>query len=156
MSEADIKKLSPANVVSQLKTYHPMTLISEIDYTFSTVSEGHMIIPVKINGKGPFPFILDTGASHICISQELSEKLQLSGANSDVMGIHGTFETEIAELRSVSLGKARRLKLLAALMDISHVQDSLGIEVHGILGYDFLKKFKVLIDYPKRKIQIYR
>ena len=133
-----------------------MQLISEIEYSYSSVSEGHMIIPVKINGKGPFQFILDTGASHICISQELSDKLKLSGANSDVMGIHGTFETEIAELRSVSLGKARRLKLLAALMDISHVEDSLGTEIHGILGYDFLKKFKLLIDYPNRKIQLYK
>lgn len=133
-----------------------MTLITEIDYNYSTISEGHMILPVKINGKGPFQFILDTGASHICISQQLSEKLKLSGLNSDVMGIHGTFETEITELRSVALGKARRLKLLAAMMDISHVQESLGIEVDGILGYDFLKKFKILIDYPKKKIQIYK
>jgi predicted aspartyl protease len=38
---------------------------------------GRPVVEVKINGKGPFPFILDTGAMFTVIDSSLSDELSL-------------------------------------------------------------------------------
>src|SRR4051794_5882279 len=38
---------------------------------------GRPVVEVKINGKGPFPFILDTGATDTVIDSDLNEELSL-------------------------------------------------------------------------------
>ena len=37
-----------------------------------------MTAPVRINGQGPFPFVVDTGANRTVISAELAARLGLS------------------------------------------------------------------------------
>src|SRR5256885_14841188 len=38
---------------------------------------GRVVVPVTINGKGPFRFIVDTGANHSTISPQLVQALKL-------------------------------------------------------------------------------
>src|SRR5258708_6048524 len=39
---------------------------------------GRIVVPVMINGQGPFRFIVDTGASHSVVSPALAAKLGLT------------------------------------------------------------------------------
>src|SRR5215471_6745999 len=41
-------------------------------------TEGRPVVELKINGKGPYRFILDTGATTTVVSEELSHELSLA------------------------------------------------------------------------------
>src|SRR5437588_11109696 len=55
---------------------------------YRLTSTNHVLVRVKINGKGPYHFILDTGAPALFVSTAVSRKL---GVQPDEQG-WGTFE----------------------------------------------------------------
>ena len=50
------------------------------------------LVIVKINGRGPYQFILDTGASSCCVSKELASELGIKSKSSKLAtGANGSF-----------------------------------------------------------------
>src|SRR5438270_12641544 len=49
----------------------------EVPFELATPNDAAIIVPVKINGHGPFKFVLDTGATFTCIDQKLVDQLNL-------------------------------------------------------------------------------
>jgi hypothetical protein len=49
-----------------------------------------ILVPVKINGQGPYTFVLDTGATFTCIDQKLVDQLKLPETRGQIgVGIVG-------------------------------------------------------------------
>jgi predicted aspartyl protease len=42
---------------------------------FRSSRPGEIVVPVTVNGTGPFPFLLDTGSSHTAVSSSLARQL---------------------------------------------------------------------------------
>jgi clan AA aspartic protease (TIGR02281 family) len=124
---------------------------------FRLVSPDKPIIMVKakVNSKGPFNFAVDTGASVTAISKQTAEKLGIS-LNPSIpkkgRGCCGDIDMSLVSVKSVQVGDIMVKDLQVALMDLSVISEGLGIEVEGIIGYSFMKDYRVIIDYPLRKI----
>jgi predicted aspartyl protease len=129
--------------------------LAKLNYEVAPVSEAHMIVPVKINGEGPFNFILDTGASAVCLSKELTKKLKIrGGSKQEALSASGVFEIKAVKIRSISVQRAQRRNLEVAVMDLSYISEKLETKVEGILGYDYLKSFQLSINYPQQQITL--
>ena len=132
-----------------------MKELARFQYEHSPDSVGHMIVPVKVNGKGPYPFILDTGASHMCVGHDLAETLGLIGEKAEALGAGGQFCARSSILRSVGIKRAYRRGLTVAIIDLTQISASLSRDIYGVVGYDFLRKFKLFVDYPKKEVILY-
>lgn len=103
---------------------------------------GVMLAQVKINGKGPFTFMLDTGADTIFISEQLASKLAInpvSRRDIQVQGFCGLEDAEQARLEHISLLNHQQQNLEAVILS-SPVLDLL--QVDGILGQSFLNQYQ--------------
>ncbi|MGH7495763.1 MAG: aspartyl protease family protein [bacterium] len=112
-----------------------------------------ILLPVLVNGGGPYRFLLDTGASTSILSPKLAAELGISGQPVEALGVMGTPQAELATLDSLRVGDYTVPGLEVAIIDIfGYTSSAAGVEVDGIIGYSFLKQFVVEIDYPRRRI----
>lgn len=105
--------------------------------------------PVRINGAGPFNFVVDTGANRTVVSSELTGALKLrDGGPADIHGVAGveSAPTALIDLFQVDAVTARGLR--APVLP----RDRLGAD--GLLGVDVLYNRRMLIDFVHRHITI--
>ena len=121
-----------------------------------------IVIPVYINEKGPFNFILDTGVAPLLITDpsildtldlRLLRPIKLSG-----LGKGEVIEAYSSNTIDVDIGASRMDNVPSAILksDIFNLSNFLGIHVHGLIGYYFLNSFVVKIDYPGQQMKFYR
>jgi hypothetical protein len=118
---------------------------------FRVTGESTIVVPVTINGAGPFNFMLDTGTTNTLIDRKLAEELHLPPAGARRLAALGKEAvTFLAHADSVSMAGAnvRGLDLLV----INHLADGPPY-VRGSLGEDFMRYFDVLIDNRHHLIQ---
>lgn len=117
-----------------------------------------IIVQVKVNGKGPFNMMLDTGtdpsAIDIATARELGLKLEsvgspATGGGTEVNLVYGII------LPLVELGGVTEKRLEAAAIDLTKVSERLGKPLHGVLGHSLLSGRIVQIDYPNRVVRFY-
>jgi hypothetical protein len=121
---------------------------------FRTAAESMMVVPVTINGAGPFDFLLDTGSTRTLLERRLAEDLHLEPVGKAMLeSTDGAAVTTLAHTDSVSMGGATVRNLCPLVM--SHSAD-LPPKVRGILGEDFLRYFDILIDNHRHLIQFER
>ena len=120
-----------------------------------------IVIPVIVNDV-PLSFLLDTGVSKPIIFNFFNLKEELSIHDTELIFIQGLGNDKpIEALRSsnntVIIGEAVNLNQdLFAIIDSSiNFVPSLGIPVHGIIGYDIFKDFIVEINYSRKFIKLY-
>ncbi|MCW3977260.1 MAG: retroviral-like aspartic protease family protein [Candidatus Bathyarchaeota archaeon] len=116
------------------------------------------IITVKgtINGNGPFNFIFDTGASMTIIEKETAEKLGLcdkAHTTRNALGAGGVLVSSMLNVESIKVDDVEARNLQVGVLDLSNVSKCGCIgEFGGIIGYNFTKDYRVIIDYPKQEI----
>ena len=121
---------------------------------FQLVHDYLIVVPVMVNGTGPWSFLLDTGCTSSMISVELQRQLNAPDVgHSDVALLTEMRRDQRVLLNDVRVGNTifAGLQMLADKMD--NVRN-LVPGLNGILGEDFLSQFDVLIDYDKRWLYI--
>jgi len=109
----------------------------------------HMLAPVGINGQGPFNFLLDTGANASVVSHRLAQKLALTaGPPALVHTVVGVRERPCVVLDQLTVGPRQRRKVRAAALPIR------GSEVDGVLGVDWLKGQRLVLDFKANRLEI--
>jgi Aspartyl protease len=111
------------------------------------------LVPVFIDGQGPLPFALDTGASRSLISPGLAERLHLPARGSAGM-LQGVTGTASAENFAVASWRAGTITLPPSLIAaIGSSTAGAVTRAHGpvgLLGSDVLSRYgKIAIDYDK-------
>lgn len=107
----------------------------------------HIMIRAKLNGKGPFNFILDTGAPALFITNALADAC---GVKPDKTG-WGTLDTLVIE-GGVPVGKTKvRVEDIFQLKGMNGLGLA-GAELHGIIGYDVLARYRLEIDVTQDKM----
>ncbi|WP_293676611.1 retroviral-like aspartic protease family protein [uncultured Phenylobacterium sp.] len=108
----------------------------------------HMLAPVTINNQGPFNFLLDTGANVSCVSHRLMERLELKSAESAaVHTMVGVRHRPIVILDRLQVGPRDRRRVRAPALPID-------AGVDGILGVDWLKGQRLVLDFKGNKMEI--
>ena len=114
-----------------------------------------ILVPVEVNGQGPFEFILDTGAGTSLIATELADKLKVKLLGSKQgQSAGGAVSVSLAKLDSVSVGNAQLPDVDVGIVDLKHIGATVGAKIDGDLGYNFLKRFRVSIDYEKCQLRL--
>jgi hypothetical protein len=110
-----------------------------------------IIVPVSINGSGPYDFVLDTGCAKTMVDQKLAEKLHLLRVGEKtVVGVLASAKMPVVHANSISVAG-----VVVSGGDV-YSSDHLTTtgKVFGVLGEDFLKNFDLLIDYRHEVIQL--
>ena len=128
-------------------------------FVFSGVACAGEDIPFKIagrvifvktilNGKGPFSFILDSGASQTLVTPPTASKLGIKSYRS-VSLLKGKVD-------SIAVGSANLNNLSVYIYDPPQalpLRLNNGINYHGILGFTFLSRFITTIDYLHGRVE---
>jgi predicted aspartyl protease len=100
-----------------------------------------MTVPVLINGKGPFRFIVDSGATRTVISNTLAAQLGLPSAGTvPLHSVGGEAQVPAVHIDSLYVGALPAKEIVAPVLEETNLG---GL---GILGIDTLKGKKVVID----------
>lgn len=109
-----------------------------------------MTAPVMINGKGPFAFVVDTGANQTVISDAVAAQLGLRlGASQALNGVAGITDAATTRADLEIGGRLDRDVPLAILP-----QD--GIGGAGLLGLDRLDRRTLTLDFGRAELRIAR
>ena len=108
-----------------------------------------MTVPVLIDGKGPFRFIVDSGATRTVISRRLASELGLSSAGTvPLHSVGGESDVPAVNIASLYVGALPAKEIVAPVLD----EADLGGE--GILGIDTLAHKKVVIDLVRHSMAV--
>ena len=119
-----------------------------------------IIIPVVLNNAIPLKFILDTGVRTAILTEKtISDLMQISyDRKISIVGGGGgdTVDAYIAHNVTLHLpgvqGKGQPILILA--QDYLRLKNSMGHNIHGILGYEIFGRFVVKIDYVNRMLTL--
>ncbi len=113
---------------------------------------GRLVVPVEINGQGPFYFLLDTGAARSVLTRAVLERLGVSedkGHDVYIRGVSGRTRVHTAVVDSFRVGdvelRAQRLPVLRA-----QVLDGLD----GILSTERLRDLHLTADFVQAEVRI--
>lgn len=137
------------------------------DYQFSEGSSAsgipielntvHIFLQARVNGSGPFWFVLDTGASVTALNTatatdiglDLKGKIEGRGAG------EGSVEVNLVRDVSFELPGVEVTGQTVATVPLSRIEELMGRAIDGILGYDFISRFVVRIDYENLTLDLY-
>lgn len=105
---------------------------------------GRIWAPVKIDGKGPFRLVLDTGASHSAITSRVANKVDDASAqliNVLLHGVTGSAVVPALKVRSMEVGD-----MLIQPTTLPIVADAFG-GAEGVLGREGLMDKRIFADF---------
>jgi hypothetical protein len=107
----------------------------------------HVLVRAKINGKGPFNFILDTGAPALFVATKVCRKLGIE-PDGRGWGVFDRFEIEGGVVLKKLKGRVEDPFQLEGMNGLGLA----GAELHGIIGYDVLARHRMEIDFTRDKM----
>jgi hypothetical protein len=115
---------------------------------FEILKTKHMAVQIKVNGKGPYRVIFDTGAPVTLLNNKIAKEAELKpkGGGLPLFGMRG-----FANLKSLELGDLKAENAQVIVMDhpaLAAVSKVLG-PVDGIIGFPFFSRYRVDLDYQK-------
>ncbi len=119
--------------------YGPTTVVDAgIDRTL------RMTVPVTVDGKGPYPFVVDTGADRTVLSRELADHLDLKAGESATMHtMTGVGPVRTVRVPTLEVGGGRNDDFNAPALS----EANLGAK--GLLGIDSLQGRRVVMDFAR-------
>src|SRR5256714_2783473 len=127
---------------------------SKVKFRLAGGAQPLILVPVHVNDRGPFDFILDTGAGTSLISSELSKELDVTviGAK-EGQSAGGKVSVSLAKVASLAVGETKVNDIDVGIVDLGHIAKTVGAKIDGDLGYNFLKHFRVSINYRDCEIR---
>jgi hypothetical protein len=140
----------------------------EVDFSFpsgkSSVAipfeyrSGHIYIKAKVNGTRSAWFILDSGASaNMLHAPTFADQSLPSEGFLPAKGTAGFEEIRLVRIDSLRIGQLMLSNQVNGIMDLTGIGRA---ELHGdpfggILGYDFLSRFPILVSYGDSMLTIF-
>src|SRR5713101_3460573 len=116
-----------------------------------------ILVDVHANGRGPFQFAIDTGTSTTAIAPELAKQLGIEGSPVGPVTTGGApVDVRAGNIESFQLGGAKIDNMAAVIADFfTMLNAAIGAKLDGIVGYNFLRNYKVVIDYPGETLTLF-
>jgi predicted aspartyl protease len=106
-----------------------------------------VMVPVTVNGSGPYDFMLDTGSTITSVDRELGQELALqSRGQGTVMTLTERASTSLAIARSVAFGPVTEQNVEVMVRDLSGLRH-IAPTARGVLGQNALNHCDFLLDY---------
>ena len=108
-----------------------------------------MTVPVMIDNKGPFDFMIDTGSQATAVTDRINAGLALpSLGTATVIGMASRRSVNMVEVDTLTMGKHEIYNLESPVLNRANVG------ADGIIGLDTLQDFRVLIDFRDDTIAV--
>jgi predicted aspartyl protease len=106
-----------------------------------------MTVPVTVNGRGPFPFVIDTGSNRTVVSDALAAQLGLPSSGSlQIRAATALARTGSVRVAQLTVGTQRMSNLQAPVFTL----DNLG--ALGMLGIDAVASQRLVMDFRKKQM----
>jgi membrane-associated protease RseP (regulator of RpoE activity) len=113
----------------------------------------HMAIMVKINGKGPYRLIFDTGAPTNLINNKIAKDAGvLKKDDKPAFQLFGMGGAKVID--TLEVGDVKLEKVPVMVMDhptVIAISKALG-PIDGIVGFPFFARYKTVVDYQKKQL----
>jgi predicted aspartyl protease len=131
----------PAPTVADLQQAETLGLTED--------NHSRMTVQVRIDGRGPFAFVVDTGAERTVISRELASALDLAPGQTTT--VHSM--SEVSQIRTVVIPDLRiGSRSVLGIHAPALARADLGAS--GMLGVDSLQTQRVVFDFGRREMTI--
>jgi predicted aspartyl protease len=113
---------------------------------------GRVMTHVMVNGKGPFRFVIDTGASRSTLSPHLAKTLGLThsvGRNVMLNGVTGAAEVPTVAVQSIEIGD-----LKFENQDLPVIFTSIMGNADGILGVAGFEDQRIDVDFKRDRVSV--
>ncbi|MEO8061431.1 MAG: retropepsin-like aspartic protease [Pseudomonadota bacterium] len=113
---------------------------------------GRVMTHVMVNGKGPFRFVIDTGASRSTLAPHLAKALNLVpsvGRNVMLNGVTGAAEVFTVAVDSIEIGALRFEK-----QDLPVIFTSIMGNADGILGVAGFQDQRIDVDFKRDRVSV--
>jgi len=120
---------------------------------FTPFEPGHsdIVLAARLNGRGPFRFLLDTGSTHTAMSAETAEAIGAPVVAKAAMGsAAGSRETLVVHVKSLEVGSMTVSNLLASVIELAEIPG--GSTIDGVIGHDALGSLRYTIDFRQRRV----
>jgi len=108
-----------------------------------------MTVPVMINGRGPFPFVIDTGSNRSVLSDVLAGQLGLPNSGSlEIKAATGMARADSVKVASLVVGHRRLTNFRAPVLQV----DNLG--ALGMLGIDAVSDQRLVMDFRRKQMSL--
>jgi membrane-associated protease RseP (regulator of RpoE activity) len=107
----------------------------------------HVLVRIKLNGKGPFNFVVDTGCPVLVINTAVAKKAGLEDKKG--LAIVDKLEFEGGLVQTKVKARVETPFQLEGMNGMGLA----GLELHGLLGYTVLAKYKLEFDFTRDQLK---
>lgn len=121
---------------------------------FELLRTKHIAVKIKVNGKGPYRVIFDTGAPVTLLNNKVARESGLIAKNArpSFLSLFGSMGP--AKIKSLELGELKAENTTAVVMDhptVELISKVLG-PIEGIVGFPFFARYKMTLDYQAQEM----
>lgn len=114
-----------------------------------THADTRVAIPIQIDGKGPWNFVVDTGSQRTVISRDLAERLALAPRERvTVVSMTGRVQVNTVAVPRLGFGKTVVDDIEAPVLEGEHIGAA------GLLGLDGLHAKRLLLNFRTGRMEI--
>jgi predicted aspartyl protease len=144
---------SAAPVAVPGPTIPPATIDNSLEVVGESLAaeqrRSRLFVDVKVNGRGPYSFLVDSGADRSVIGEGLAERLALpKDAIVTVRGMAGTAQVSTVLIETLDIGSSRIDTIIAPALPEKF------IGAQGIIGIDALADQRLLLDFDAKTVVI--
>lgn len=123
---------------------------------FELLSSRHMAVQVKLNGKGPYRLVFDTGAPMNLINNKIAKDSGVLDpkAKKPAFSLFGQMGAH--DVKTLEIGDIKIEKIPVMVMDhptVMAISEALG-PIDGIIGFPFFARYKMTVDYQKKELTL--
>jgi predicted aspartyl protease len=131
----------------------PASIDETLEITGESVAgrqlNSRMTVPVRVNGHGPYRFVVDSGADRTVISRKLADTLGLPlGGDVTLYSVVGASRVQTVQIDHIAIGTTEVEAIQAPALD----ERDLGAQ--GLLGIDALADHRLLLDFDRKEIVV--
>jgi predicted aspartyl protease len=119
------------------------------------VYNGFLVVTTGQIGGGPGKqnFVLDTGTAPSILNERSAKSLGLPISSGILVAVGHSVSSGQTVLSQLDLGPIHVTNLPMNVMDLSHLENSLGIPIAGLIGMDVLGRSSFRLDYQARELR---
>lgn len=123
---------------------------------FELLKSKHIAVQVKINGKGPYRLIFDTGAPFTLVNTRVARDSGMVARNATPAWYALFNQMAPARIKTFELGGVKLENSSAAIMDhptVELISKALG-PIEGLVGFPFFANYRMTIDYQTKQLTL--
>ncbi|MEM1321245.1 MAG: aspartyl protease family protein [Bacteroidota bacterium] len=111
---------------------------------------GLIFVQAKLEGNIGH-FILDTGAPTLVVNRTLRKQFR---PDKQILGITGQSEIGMRLIHDFRLGQLKTKPIEAIDVDMSHLEKLIRHPIEGLIGYQAINNYELLLDYEQQQIEL--